>query len=126
RERSLIEPDRSPGAAGDDEAEQTVVERSTRPLSSTEPYYADRRQVIVHPPSPRPSREQPPSEPEPADEAAGEGPPDAVDEFVAGFRRAGGGVPFRQTPEDLGDLSDIGPSRPDPDDTGRGRREGGR
>lgn len=122
RERSLIEVDWALDAARDVEAEQTVVERGTRPLSSTDPYYADRRQVIVHPPPPRSSREQPPPEPEPDDESADLGPrAEEVDEFVTGFRRAGGGVPFRQTPEDLGDLSDIDLSAPDPDETGTGR-----
>ncbi|MFP3901814.1 MAG: PH domain-containing protein [Acidimicrobiia bacterium] len=122
RERSLSEADWSPGAAPDAEAEQTVVERGTRPLSSTHPYYADRRQVIVHPPLPRSSREQPPPEQEPDEEEGDDLGPRAeeVDEFVAGFRRAGGGVPFPPR-EDLGDLSDIDLSEPDPDETGTGR-----
>lgn len=107
RERSRLAADVPPGDVADDERALTqTVERGVRAPSAADPYYADRRQVVVRPP--RELSESP--EPPDGDDDLGP-PPEVVDRFVEGFLRAGGGAPLEDVDDDdLGDLSEAQPS----------------
>jgi membrane protein YdbS with pleckstrin-like domain len=101
--------------APDDEPTQVVESGVRAPSSSSDPYYADRRQIIVRPSPELSERSERVEGPEPLEPSAPDPdelgpPPEAVDRFVEGFRGAGGGVPPDDARDDLGDLSDVGPS----------------
>lgn len=109
------EPRRGAGTATDDQDltevsdERAVIEYRTRPTTG-DAYYADRRQVIIRPggtgdTSPASGGGVPAEDAEPV----GEAPAEEGDDFLIGFRRAGGD----RFDTDVVDLPDISSHLPD-------------